>query len=292
MPTRSWHEPVGLSGEQRDATFAHVIEAIESNAPQTKAELAATIDSSEHAVSDLLGTLKSDGLVSKGYVVDREAVYESAQSISALHADTDHDREWDLLEDLKRLDDVTIAQYEAAQSTFAGESPDQTPNELESLANERCGALLDDLKSYTLTMGWPANRVAADIATITTNLELVGDYACFIHDSIDAETTGSSGFVGEKAQIVFDSGWTVHEHFVAILFEGELMRFDALQETEGGIHRHLDELYELVTASDIATFGRLLPIIRGLERAIYYWVNAAELSIQVMTGIEPGHFDC
>lgn len=291
MPTRSWHEPVGLSGEQRDATFAHVIETIESDAPETKAELAATIDSSEHAVSDLLGTLKSDGLVSKGYVVDREAVYESAQSVSALHANADHDRGWDLLEDLQRLDDVTADQYEAARLTFAGDTPEQTPNELESLANERCGTVLHDLKSYTLTTGWPANRIAADIATIATDLELVGDYTCFIHDTIDAETTGSSGLVGEKAQTVFDGGRTVHDHFAAILFEGELTRFDALQETEGGIHRHLDELYELVTASDTATFGRLLPIIRALERAIYYWVNAAELSIHVMTGIEPDHFD-
>jgi DNA-binding Lrp family transcriptional regulator len=81
--------------------------------------LARALGISEHAVSELLGDLKA-----KGYVVDTEAVYESADSVSKLHVEADSGRR-------------------------------------SSLVNERCTAVLHDLKSYTLTTDWPANRIAA-----------------------------------------------------------------------------------------------------------------------------------
>lgn len=290
MSRRSWHRPIELSALRGETTLAHAIETIESEAPETKAELASALDVSEHGASKLLRELKERGLVSKGYVVDTEAVYEFADSVSELHVEGQGGRRSSILTGLRRLDEVTFSQYEAARAGFAGESPDQTPTELESLANERCGAVLGDLKSYTLTTDWPANRIAADLATVATNLELIGDYSCFVHDTTDTTTSASMGTIGERISTVFEGGSEIHDHFHAILFDGAAERFDALQEAESAIHRHLDELFELVTASDDSTFGRLVTITRALERAIYYWVNAAELTIQVMTGVEPGHF--
>jgi DNA-binding Lrp family transcriptional regulator len=290
MSRRSWRQPIEQSAGANETTRAHVIETIESESPETKAELADALGVSEHAVSRLLSDLKREGIVSKGYVVDPEAVYESAESVSELHVEEDSGRRSSLLTGFRRLDEVTFDQYEAARDRFVGESPERSPTELESLANERCVAVLHDLKSYTLTTDWPANRIAADLATVATNLELIGDYACFIHDAVDDDST-AMGTVGEKVTTVFEGGARIHEHFRAILFEGEAARFDRLQEEEGDVHRHLDELFELVTACDDATFGRLVTVTRALERGIYYWVNASELIIQVMTGVEPDHLD-
>jgi phosphate transport system protein len=291
MSRRSWRRPIEQSAKRGETTLAHVIETIESDAPETKAELARALGISEHAVSELLGDLKAQGIVSKGYVVDTEAVYESAGSVSELHVEADSGRRSSLLTAFRRLDEVTAEQYEAARTAFAGGTPDRTPTELESLANERCMAVLHDLKSYTLTTDWPANRIAADLATVATDLELIGDYACSIHDATETDTSNSMGTVGERILTVFDGGARIHDHFQAILFEAEASRFERLQEQEGDVHRRLDELFELVTACDDATFGRLVSITRALERAIYYWVNASELTIQVMTGVEPDNLD-
>jgi hypothetical protein len=36
-------------------------------------------------------------------------------------------------------------------------------------------------------------------------------------------------------------------------------------------------------------YGYLVAVTRALERAIYYWVDAAEIAVRLHTGIEPAH---
>jgi len=97
MSRRSWRQPIEQSAGANETTRAHVIETIESESPETKAELADALGVSEHAVSRLLSDLKREGIVSKGYVVDPEAVYESAESVSELHVEEDSGRRSSLL---------------------------------------------------------------------------------------------------------------------------------------------------------------------------------------------------
>jgi hypothetical protein len=51
----------------------------------------------------------------------------------------------------------------------------------------------------------------------------------------------------------------------------------------------LDELFELVTAYDTDVYGYLVTVTRALERAIYYWVDAAELAVRLHSGVTPDH---
>jgi hypothetical protein len=44
-----------------------------------------------------------------------------------------------------------------------------------------------------------------------------------------------------------------------------------------------------VTAYDLEMYGYLVSITRALERAIYYWVDAAEIAIRLHSGIQPDH---
>jgi predicted ArsR family transcriptional regulator len=285
MSYRRYQRPVGASG--RDATRTQVIEAIDRTTPETKAELAGTVGISEQYLSELLQTLKADGVVRKGYVVDDQALYDSSSQVSQL-AGTAQGRGTEVLDLLEPLESVTTRQYEAARAAFLDEDPERSAETLESLTNERYSAVLSELKSYTLTTDWPGNRVAADLSTIATNLEIVGDRACFIADVVDGEET-ATGIVAERMADIFASGAAINDYFSRIFFDCELAVHDQLREEEERVHRDLDELFELVTAYDPDMYGYLVTITRALERTIYYWVDAAELAVQLHSGLRPDH---
>jgi len=298
MSRRTWKQPLGAGG--RDATRAQVVEAIDRTAPETKEELACTVGISEQYLSELLQELKTEDVVRKGYVVDDAALYESSGRISKLY-DGDHavtelvsdgeptERGTDVLELLDRLETVTTRQYDAARAAFLGEPVEHSAKTLESLTNERYSAVLAELKSYTLTTDWPGNRVAADLSTIATNLEIVGDRACFIADVVDREEADANGIVGERMADIFAAGADINEYFSRICFDCELAVHDNLRDREETVHRDLDELFELVTAYDPDMYGYLVTITRALERTIYYWVDAAELAVQLHSGLRPDH---
>jgi DNA-binding Lrp family transcriptional regulator len=298
MSRRTWRRPLGAGG--REATRAQVVEAIDRTAPETKGELAQTVGISEQYLSELLRELKGKGVVRKGYVVDDAALYEGSRHLSKLY-DSDHgveerpasgeadDRGGEVLELLDRLESVTTRQYEAARAAFLGDDVERSAKSLESLTNERYSAVLTELKSYTLTTDWPGNRIAADLSTIATNLEIIGDRACFIADVVGREGTDANGIVGERMADIFAAGAQINEYFRRILFECELTVHQQLRDQEEIVHRDLDELFELVTAYDPDMYGYLVTITRALERAIYYWVDAAELAVQLHSGLQPDH---
>lgn len=298
MFPRTRQRPLGTGG--RDATRAQVIEAIDRTAPETKAELAETVGISEQYLSELLQELKGEDVVRKGYVVDDAELYASSGEISKLHDErvdavgesvggATGDRGTEVIELLEPLESVTTRQYDAARNAFFGESLERSAQTLESLTNERYSAVLTELKSYTLTTDWPGNRVAADLSTIATNLEVVGDRACFIADVVDEEGTDANGIVAERMADIFESGDQINDYFSRILFDCELEIHRNLREREESVHRDLNELFELVTAYDPEMYGYLVTITRALERAIYYWVDAAELAVQLHSGLRPDH---
>ncbi|MFC7078625.1 helix-turn-helix domain-containing protein [Haloarcula halophila] len=287
MSRQMYGRSLGVGG--REATRVQIVEAIDRTAPQTKSELAQAVGISEQYLSELLQELKTEGSVRKGYVVDDDALYASADHVTELSGGGNEDSGTDVLELLDRLESVTTRQYDAARAAFAGESVDRSAETLESLTNERYSAVLSELKSYTLTTDWPGNRVASDLATIATNLEIIGDRACFIADVVDREDTDTTGIVGERMADIFESGARINDYFSAILFDCELSVHETLRDQEETVHRDLDELFELVTAYDPEMYGYLVTVTRALERAIYYWVDAAELAVQLHSGVRPDH---
>ncbi|MFW5900776.1 MAG: PhoU family transcriptional regulator [Halodesulfurarchaeum sp.] len=309
MARKMWL-PYGEAGSHgRDATLTQVIEAIDRTAPDTKAQLAETVSISEQYLSELLSELKAEKIVRKAYVVDDDELYGSARYVSRLSAPplpastertvegsrtdaqstVEVDRGHAVVELLERLDDVTATQYAAAHEAFTGGEPDQSADTLESLANERYSAVLSELKSYTLTTDWPGNRVAADLSTIATNLEIVGDRACFIADVVDRDHRPTTGVIEERVVDIFQAGASINNALDAILFECDLEAHDRLITLEETVHRDLDELFELVTAYGPDLYGYLVTITRALERAIYYWVDAAEIAVRLHSGIQPDH---
>jgi phosphate uptake regulator len=304
MSRRLWHPRVNAGYQGRDATLTQVIEAIDRTAPGTKTQLAETVGISEQYLSELLGELKGEEIVRKAYVVDDDQLYGSARGISKLSApkpisadepvDPDQSTEAagrgsTVVELLERLDDVTSTQYAAAHQAFVGNEPEQSADTLESLANERYSAVLSELKNYTLTTDWPGNRVAADLSTIATNLEIVGDRTCFIADMVDREHRPATGVIEERVVDIFEAGASINDALGAILFDCDLDAHDRLITLEETVHRDLDELFELVTAYDPELYGYLVTITRALERAIYYWVDAAEIAVRLHSGIQPDH---
>jgi DNA-binding Lrp family transcriptional regulator len=300
MSRRTWQRPLEAGG--RDATRAQVVEAIDRTAPETKEELARTVGISKQYLSELLQELNDSGVVQKGYIVNDPALYDGSRQISKLYANgsdiseqasdgTAASRGTEVLELLDRLESVTTRQYDAARAAFLDEDVERSAETLESLTNERYSAVLSELKSYTLTTDWPGNRVAADLSTIATNLEIIGDRSCFIADVVDREGTDASGIVGERMEDIFESGARINQYFSVILFECELSVHDKLREEEETVHRDLDELFELVTAYDPEMYGYLVTITRALERSIYYWVDAAELAVQLHSGVQPDHVE-
>lgn len=311
MSRRTWRSPRDVAPQGRDATLAQIIEAIERTAPETKADLAEHVGISEQYLSELLQELKQDDIVRKAYVVDDAAVYANADVISRLAPVSDGDdppsidtggedtagtsmtkptdRGGAVLSLLERLNDVTATQYDAARTAFVGEDPDRSATALESLTNERYSAVLSELKSYTLTTDWPGNRVASDLATVATNLEIVGDRACFITDVIETQEVDATGVVERSVRDIFAAGAEINESFRAILFDGDLGAYDELVSHEETVHRDLDELFELITAYDPDVYGYLVTVTRALERAIYYWVHAAEIAVRLHSGVRPDH---
>ncbi len=293
MSNRTWQRSLTAGQHGRDATRAQLVEAIDRTVPETKSELARTVGLSEQYLSELLQDLKATGTIKKSYVVDNAALYDNAERVSELYALADgaDDRGTAVLELLERLESVTTQQYDAARAAVMGEPVDQSADTLESLTNERYSAVLSELKSYTLTTDWPGNRVAADLSTIATNLEIVGDRACFIADVVDREGMSATGVVGERLGDIFESGARINEYFVRITFDCEPGVHEHLREEEETVHRDLDELFELVTAYDPDMYGNLVSVTRALERAIYYWVDAAELAVSLHTGVAPDHVE-
>jgi len=303
MVERAWRHQLGVGS--RDATRAQVVEAIDRTTPETKTELAQTVGISEEYVSELVQELKREGVVRKGYVVDDAGLYEGSRHVSRLYGKSDSPEEApgeatstpgtetgrEVLVLLDRLESVTTRQYEAARSAFLGHSTEQSATTLEALADERYAAVLDELKSYTLTTDWPGNRVAADLSTVATKLELVGDRARFVADVVDREDVTAKGVVGERLAEVFASGARVNDSLSRILFDCELDAYDRLRKREESVRRDLDELFEVVTADDSEVYGYLVTVTRALERSIQYWVEAAELAVELHVGIRPDHAD-
>jgi hypothetical protein len=277
--------------------MVQLIETIDRFAPETKKELAEEADISEQYLSELLQELKGDGIIKKSYVVDEAQIYSKVDKISPLVTQGDpsqelqYQRSHDLLELLKRLNDVTRSQYLAAHKAFNGNDPDESANQLEGLANERHTAIFGELKSYTLAAAWPDNRVASDFATMATNLEIVGDRACLITDIVDNQEIAILGVVKDAILDIFEIGERINDHMSAVLFEAELERYDDLRTEEGTLHRNLNELLELVTAYDPEMYGYLVTITRALERAIFYWVHTAELAVRLHSGRQPEHIE-
>ncbi|WP_129114689.1 MarR family transcriptional regulator [Halegenticoccus tardaugens] len=289
-----WHAPTDAHPDGRTITLARVIETIDRSAPETKAEAADRLGISQHYLSELLQELKSEGIVTKAYVVDDERVYDRARSVSELWRRAERagaPGRSELLALLRRLDEVTFEQYRAALATFEGDPPEGTADALEPLSNERYSTVLGELKSLTMTVDWPGNRVAADLASIAKNLEIVGDRACFVSDAIEVTEETPTGTVHDRVRDVFEAGERIHRHFCAVLFECDLARIEELHAEEKRVHRDLSELFELATAYDPDTYGYLVTVTRALERVIHYWANAAELAVRIHAGVDPGHVE-
>jgi len=293
MSRETWYRPQDTTHRGRDATKVQLVETIDQETPETKAALAEAVGISEQYLSELLRELKHDGVVTKGYVVDEDALHENVDSVSQLaHDGADSlggERSDDLLDLLGALDDVTRDQYDAARARFNGEDPAETPAQLEGLANERHMAVFGELKSYTLATEWPGNRVASDLATIATNFEIVGDRACFVADAVDTQSATTVGVVEERIDDIFAAGQRINDCLADVLFEADLDRYDDLRREEESVHRDLNELFELVTAYDPTLYGYLVTVTRALERAIFYWVHAAEIAVRLHSGIQPEH---
>ena len=283
----------------REATIARVIETLDLVTPETKSELATAVGISEQYLSELLRELKANDIVKKGYVVDEDALYENVETVSSLAVDGDDEadgfepgRRRELLDMLAGLDEVSRSQYERARAAFEGERLDgeiEGAAQLESLTNERHAAIFGELKSYMLATEWPGNRVASDLATMATNLEIVGDRACFIADTVANLETGATGIVAERVLDIFVAGERINDLMGEILFSAEIERFDDLRTEEENVHRDIDELFELVTAYDPEMYGYLVGVTRALERAIFYWVHTAELAVRLHTSRQPEH---
>jgi len=287
----SWNQLNQPTG--REATVAHVIEAVDATAPETKEDLADQLDLSTHYVSEIFQELKSEGVITKSYVIDDEAVYETADAVSplqdkALDGTDDGDHILDLFQSLY---DIVLKQYQAAKTVFLGDEPQRTAEELESVTNERYGAVLSEVRSYTLSTTWPGNRVAADLASIAKDLEIVGDRSSFISEVITQADAAPSGTVKTRLIDIFNSGEKICDVVEAILFESDASKISTLHGTEKQIHRQMSELYELATAFDVDIYGHLVVMIRTVERIIHHWVNVGELAVQVHTGLDPGHVE-
>ena len=280
-------EPTG-----REATIAQVIETIDETAPETKEELATHLDLSTHYLSEIFQELKSEGVITKSYVVDERAVYDAIHDISNVYnQESTTENKEDILSLLHPLYSVALQQYQAAQAEFTGETPEQTAGQLESVTNERYRAALSELRSYTLSTKWPGNRVAADMASIAQDLEIIGDRACFISDVLNQSETTGSGTIAERIADVFDAGDEISSHVEAVLFEADIERISALHEAEKSVHRQLSELFELATAYDVSKYGYLVILTRALERIIHYWVNIGELAVTLHSGLDSGHVE-
>jgi predicted transcriptional regulator len=286
----SWKNHVSKNRQGRETRIAEVIETVDSEAPATKEDLASHLDISMHYLSEILQEVKKKGLVEKAYVVDEEAVYDEVKDVSKLWETVNQDDN-DLLALLERLEEVVFDQYTSTHQEFAGDEPEQTADQLEPLTNERYATVLNELKSYTLTTEWPGSRISADLVSVAKDFEMIGDRCCFISDEIMGEDTTPSGTVTDRVHDIFEVGETIHENVSALIFDCEIDRMEEIHSQEKQVHRDFSELFELTTAYDPAKYGYLITVTRALERIIYYWINAAEISVRLYSGVNPGHVE-
>ncbi|MFW5956720.1 MAG: PhoU family transcriptional regulator, partial [Halorhabdus sp.] len=108
-------------------------------------------------------------------------------------------------------------------------------------------------------------------------------------DVVDRDHRPTTGVIEERVVDIFQAGASINNALDAILFECDLEAHDRLITLEETVHRDLDELFELVTAYGPDLYGYLVTITRALERAIYYWVDAAEIAVRLHSGIQPDH---
>ncbi|MFP4218464.1 MAG: helix-turn-helix domain-containing protein [Salinarchaeum sp.] len=278
----------------REATMARIIEAIDQTAPETKEDLANQVNISEQYLSELLQYLKREGIVTKGYLLNKQALYENIATVSALTPDEGAtplhaDRMATLMALLKDLDAVTYDQFVAAKQAFEGGDPDPGADQLEAVSNERHSDFFEELKSYMIAAEWPHNHIAYDLATAATNLEIVGDRSCFIADVIDRHDEEATGVIADRVRDIFNAGAEINGLMGQIAFAADLEMHERLQEREETVHRDLNELFELVTAYSPQLFGYLASIVRALERTIFYWVHTAELAFRLHSTLKPEH---
>lgn len=285
----SWHLSKQPSG--REATIAHIIETIDKTSPETKEELAAHLDLSVHYLSEILLELKSEDIVSKSYVIDDKQVYDSVDTVSTLPTEAAEKARENVLNRLLPLHEVALQQYRASFTAFRGEKPEQTAGQLESITNERYRTVLSELRSYTLSTEWPGNRVAADLASIAKDIEIIGDRACYISDIVTDSDSIPHGSIEERIVSVFESGEEIAGYAADVLFETDIEQITALHDTEQEVHRQLSELFELATAYDIDAYGNLVALTRTLERIIHYWVKIGESAVELHTGLDAGHVE-
>lgn len=288
MSWRQLNRPTG-----REATIARVIEAIDAMAPETKEDLADQLDLSTHYVSEIFQELKSRDMITKSYSINNKAVYEAATIVSPLEKRTSDETDGgdSVLDLLQALYDVVFRQYKAAKATFLDNEPQRTAEELESVTNERYSAVLSELRSYTLATKWPGNRVAADLALIAKDIEIVGDRSSFISEVVVQTDASPSGTVKNRLTEIFTAGEKIGNYVEAVLFENDAAQIATLHSTEKQLHRQMSELYELATAFDVEIYGHLVVLIRTLERIIHHWINVGELAVEIHTGIDPGHVE-
>jgi DNA-binding Lrp family transcriptional regulator len=297
MVKTRWYHSGASRQNRREMTTVQIIEAIEWTAPETKQELAEAVGISEQYLSEILRELKSRGVVTKSYVIDPQRLYDNLELVSSIDPEAvgqeavHSARSADLLKLLSRLDAVTRQQFDAAWAAFDETPPPESAVQLEALSNERHAAIFAELKSYTLSAAWPGNRVASDLAIIATNLEIVGDRACFIADVIDSENVPTVGVIREAVLGIFEAGGQINDLMGRLLFDADLHAYEELQTVEQALHRDLNELFELVTAYDPSMYGYLVTITRALERAIFYWVHAAEVAHRLHSGRQAEHIE-
>ena len=184
--------------------------------------------------------------------------------------------------------EATLARVIETIDRRAPETKSELADDL-GLSEHYLSELLQELKSMTLTTDWPGNRVASDLGIVAKNFEIIGDRACYIADIAAKMETDGVGIVHDHVLDIFDGGLAINDHVVAVLFDADVDRMDRLYAEEDEVHRMLDELFELVTAYEPEMYGHLATMTRALERTIYYWVNIAELTARLHTGLTPEH---
>ena len=253
MTRRHWRRPQDARPKGRDATVARVIEAIDRTAPQTKADIAETVGISEQYLSEVLQELKADGIVRKAYVVDNAAVYDSAGTVSPL-------------------------------TTEATDGPGTDAVDRGATARH----LLERLDEVT-TRQYRAARAAFEGDEPDPPADALESVANERYEAVVAELKSYTITTDERAVDVFDAGLTINELLYEVLFEAEVAAFERLRSVEESVHSDLNELFELVTAYSPELYGYLASVTRALERAIYYWVDAAEIAVRLHSGIKPAH---
>lgn len=290
MTRPRWTTPVMTVQPNTDVPLARIIQAIDTRAPGTLAELAAQLDLTEDHVSRRVRELKEMGAIRKAYVVDRERIYDISREITKMQvaSGTETNRQHELFHSLEKLSEVTTDQFTLAAECFEKQSTEPDIFELEALARERFEAALVSLKSYGLTTAWPGPRVAGDLATVARHFLAVGHQCRFLVDALNtSEQTISSGVCYEYLCSAFDAGFDMVDPVEAIIFDADLDLIDDLTTIRQEVFSDLDELFEMASAYDVRDYGVIVTVARALERVIQAWLDAANVAALVHTGLAP-----